>query len=173
MSKINEYPQAVTINNNDLFVIDQESGGDHATKSASVSQIKQATRDGLTDNDISHYTGTPTAGTTAEAIGDLTTLTTTDKSSLVGAVNEVNGKTTFTKKTYSTTTALNIGANSIDTQTITINDAVLGIVVGFAITNNTDVVIMQVYFNGLTELNFRVRNVSSNAGTYKITVIYI
>lgn len=28
----------------------------------------------------------------SEAIGDLTTLTTTDKSSLVGAVNEVNGK---------------------------------------------------------------------------------
>ena len=93
MSKINEYPQAVTINNNDLFVIDQQSGGDHATKSASVSQIKQATRDGLTDNDISHYTGTPTAGTTAEAIGDLSQLTTTDKSSLVGAVNSMMIKT--------------------------------------------------------------------------------
>ena len=45
----------------------------------------------INDNNLPHYTGTPTAGTTAEAIGDLTTLTTTDKSSLVGAVNEVNG----------------------------------------------------------------------------------
>ena len=46
----------------------------------------------INDNNLPHYTGTPTAGTTAEAIGDLTTLTTTDKSSLVGAVNEVNRK---------------------------------------------------------------------------------
>lgn len=41
------------------------------------------------DNNLPHYTGTPTAGSTAEAIGDLSQLTTTDKSSLVGAVNEV------------------------------------------------------------------------------------
>lgn len=75
MSKINEYPQAVTINNNDLFVIDQESGGDHATKSASVSQIADKATSGVQSQ-----------------IGDLSQLTTTDKSSLVGAVNEVNGK---------------------------------------------------------------------------------
>ena len=48
-------------------------------------------------------------------------------------------KTSFAKKTYTTTTAINIGANTIDTQTIAINDANFGIVVGFAITNNTDV----------------------------------
>ena len=109
----------------------------------------------------------------SEAIGDLTTLTTSDKSSIVGAVNEVNGKTAITKRTYTTPNALNIGANTIDTQTITISDAVYGIVVGFAITNNTDVVIMQCYFNGLTELNVRVRNVSASAGTYRFSIIYI
>lgn len=118
-----------------------------------------------------------TATTIDNVIGTLSSLTTTDKSSLVGAVNEVNSnkadKTAFAKKSYTTTNAINIGANTIDTQTIAINDANFGIVVGFAITNNTDVVIMQVYFNGLTELNFRVRNVSSSAGTYKLTVIYI
>ena len=73
MSKINEYPQAVTINNNDLFVIDQESGGDHATKSASVSQIADKATSGVQTQ-----------------IGSLSQLTTTDTSSLVGAVNEVN-----------------------------------------------------------------------------------
>lgn len=50
-----------------------------------------------TDNNLPHYTGTPTAGSTAEAIGDLTTLSTTDKSSLVGAVNEVDGAITSPK----------------------------------------------------------------------------
>ena len=72
MSKINEYPQAVTINNNDLFVIDQESGGDHATKSASVAQIAEKATEEVNDK-----------------IGDLSQLTTSDKSSLVGAVNEI------------------------------------------------------------------------------------
>lgn len=118
-----------------------------------------------------------TATTIDNLIGSLSTLTTTDKSSLVGAVNEVNGgkadKTSFAKKTYTTTNAINIGANTIDTQTIAINDANFGIVVGFAITNNTDVVIMQCYFNSTTELVVRVRNVSANAGTYKFSIIYI
>jgi len=44
----------------------------------------------VTANDLS-YDGSAT--TTKQAIGDLATLTTTDKSSVVGAVNEVNGKT--------------------------------------------------------------------------------
>ena len=73
MSKINEYPQAVTINNNDLFVIDQESGGDHATKSASVSQIADKATSGVQSQ-----------------IGDLSQLSTSVTSSLVGAVNEVD-----------------------------------------------------------------------------------
>lgn len=77
MAKINEYPQAVTINNNDLFVIDQESGGDHATKSASVSQIADKATSGVQSQ-----------------IGDLSSLTTTNQDSLVDAVNEVNGKVT-------------------------------------------------------------------------------
>ena len=75
MSKINEYPQAVTINNNDLFVIDQESGGDHATKSASVSQIADKATSGVQSQ-----------------IGDLSQLTTSVTSSLVGAVNAVDEK---------------------------------------------------------------------------------
>lgn len=73
MAKINEYPQAVTINNNDLFVIDQESGGDHATKSASVSQIADKATSGVQTQ-----------------IGDLSDLTTSVTSSIVGAVNSLN-----------------------------------------------------------------------------------
>ena len=62
-----------------------------------------------TDNNLPHYTGTPTAGSTAEAIGDLTQLTTT-ADDLVGAVNEVNGKTT------STNTTVGIGTYGDDIQ---------------------------------------------------------
>lgn len=94
MSKINEYPQAVTINNNDLFVIDQESGGDHATKSASVSQIADKATSGVQTQ-----------------IGDLSQLTTSVTSSLVGAVNEVvtglGTKAKITRKKYSVTLTSN------------------------------------------------------------------
>lgn len=96
---------------------------------------------------------------TSEAIGDLES----------GKVD----KTAFTKQSYTAPNAINIGANAIDTQTIAINNANFGIVVGFAITNNTDVVIMQCYFNSTTELVVRVRNVGSSAGTYRFSVIYI
>ena len=89
-TKINEYPQAAALNDADLLVMDQVQSGIHSTKSVSIGQITDKATSGLTDNNLPHYTGTPTQGSTAEAIGDLSTLTTTDKSSLVGAVNEVN-----------------------------------------------------------------------------------
>lgn len=175
-----DYDENTTYNTGDKCVYNNllyECNDDGVTGTWDGSKWDSLTVAGMTDNNLPHYTGTPTAGTTAEAIGDLSTLTTTDKSSLVGAVNEVNAnkadKTAFTKKTYTTTNAINIGANTIDTQTIAINDANFGIVVGFAITNNTDVVIMQCYFNSTTELVLRVRNVSASAGTYKFSIIYI
>ena len=42
---------------------------------------------------------------TSQAIGDLSQLTTSDKSSLVGAVNEVNGKTTMSTGTLTSATS--------------------------------------------------------------------
>lgn len=87
-----------------------------------------------TDNNLPHYTGTPTAGTTAGAIGDLTQLTTTGKSSLVGAVNEVNGnavKSTSAKPLFkslrTSSITVTVGANAYST--ITAND-VIGAITG-------------------------------------------
>ena len=48
----------------------------------------------------------------SEAIGDLSQLTTTDKSSLVGAVNEVDGKFSSLLKVVNCTTTYSIGANA-------------------------------------------------------------
>lgn len=96
MAKINEYPQAASLNNNDLFVIDQTSGGDHATKSASVSQIADKATSGVQSQ-----------------IGNLSTLTTTDKSSLVGAVNEVNASST------ASVTPISVTVNSVINSNIT------------------------------------------------------
>ena len=84
----------ITIHENTLYICQD----DNVTGAWDSTKWTATTIDDLipkTDNNLPHYTGTPTAGSTAEAIGDLSTLTTTDKSSIVGAVNEVNAvKTT-------------------------------------------------------------------------------
>ena len=68
--------------------------------------------------------------TVAEAIGDLSTLTTTDKSSIVGAVNEVDKELneTITREnivicgaTVNGFRRLDINLNTIGTRTVTIN----------------------------------------------------
>ncbi len=113
----------------------------------------------------------------AEQIGSLSTLTTTDKSSIVGAVNEVNSgktdKTSFTRKSFASTSPYSVEAGVIDTRTIAVNNATYGIIVGFAITNSSDVVMVQCFFNGLTEIQVRVRNLANYANTYNLTIFYI
>ena len=118
-----------------------------------------------------------TATTIDNVIGSLSQLTTTDKSSLVGAVNEVvsnkTDKSSFTRKSFASTSPYSVSANAIDTQTISINNATYGIVVGFAITNSSDVVMMQCFFNGLSEIQVRVRNLANFTNTYNLTIFYI
>ena len=108
-------------------------------------------------------------------IGSLTSLSTTDKSSAVNAINEVNGKISAvdTKKVYSTTSPRSVAANSIDSVSVNVSDATYGIIAGFAITNSSEVVMMQCYFNGNTQINVRVKNTTNAATTYNLTVIYI
>lgn len=70
-------------------------------------------------------------------------------------------------------TAISVSANAIDTQTLTVNDAVYGIVTGFAITNSSEIVMMQCYFNGTSSISLRVKNVANSTQTYKATIQYI
>ena len=91
------------------------------------------------------------------------------KAAIDAKANESN----FAIKSYATPNALSIQANSIDTQTFTVNDNKYRIIVGFAITNTTEVVPMQIYFDGDHVIQARVRNLSSSNQTYKITIFYI
>ena len=90
MSKINEYPQAAALNDTDLLVMDQVQAGTHSTKSVSIGQIKDKATSGLSGDNIPIEAGSQDS--IAGAIGDLSQLTTSVTSSLVGAVNEVNAK---------------------------------------------------------------------------------
>lgn len=152
MSKINEYPQAVTINNNDLFVIDQESGGDHATKSASVSQIADKATSGVQSQ-----------------IGDLSTLTTTEKSSLVGAVNEVNGK--IKSYNYSGNTNSNGNLSITSSAPLTRNSIIIGAIC------TSDSIYVAVGKNSSGNPMLMFRDINSNSGIASTavsgTVLYI
>ena len=100
-----DYDENTTYNTGDKCVYNNllyECNDDGVTGAWDATKWDSLTVASMTDNNLPHFSGTPTAGSTAEAIGDLTTLTTTDKSSLVGAVNEVDGKI----KNYSTTGAV-------------------------------------------------------------------
>lgn len=132
-------------------------------------------------------------------------LNTTDKT-IIGAINEVNGKgiadlsdtdiTTPTanqvlaydgngkvvnkalknlisKKTISTTSAITVAANGIDTQTFTVNDAVFNMVVGVAITNSTNFALVQCVFWNDNVLTLRVRNLANTSDSYQATICYI
>ena len=110
-----DYDENTTYNTGDKCVYNNllyECNDDGVTGAWDATKWDRLTVASMTDNNLPHYTGTPTAGTTAEAIGDLTTLTTTDKSSLVGAVNEVNRKT---KSIYSNSTYSNQLGTAITT----------------------------------------------------------
>lgn len=79
----------------------------------------------------------------------------------------------MTVKVAEYTNSTGIAAGSIDTQSITVNNATFGIVAGFLVTDSTDIVPVQVHFSDLTTIGIRVRNVGSAASPYKIYVKYI
>ena len=88
-----DYDENTTYNTGDKCVYNNllyECNDDGVTGTWDATKWDSLTVASMTDNNLPHFSGTPAAGSTAEAIGDLSTLTTTDKSSLVGAVNELD-----------------------------------------------------------------------------------
>lgn len=124
--------------------------------------------------DVDYYiTDAPSMqGTSADLSYDGTTLSTYDKIEEIDT--ELSGKADkVTVKQVTIDTAISVSANAIDTQTFTVNDAVYGIITGFAITNSPEIVIMQCYFNGTSSIGLRVKNVANSTQTYKATIQYI
>ena len=65
MSKISQYTEVTTNTTNDVFICNQSG----STMKTTLAKIANAIFGSKTDNNLPHYTGTPTAGTTADAIG--------------------------------------------------------------------------------------------------------
>ena len=74
---------------------------------------------------------------------------------------------------YGDTLTRNVSASTIATFDITVPQAVVGMVVGFAIENTETIVPMQVYMSSRTNVHLRVKNVSTGAQSFKFSCKYI
>jgi len=74
---------------------------------------------------------------------------------------------------YADTSTRNVSASSIATFDITVPQAVVGMIVGFAIENTETIVPMQIYMSSKTNIHIRVRNVSTGAQSFKFSCKYI
>lgn len=90
-----------------------------------------------------------------------------------GNYNDLSNKPDLTPKYVSTSGAISIGANTTDTQTFTVNDANFNMVVGVAITNTVNVVLMQCVFWEAGKITLRVRNISGVADSYQAYIYYV
>lgn len=92
MGKISNYARVLVAKLQDVFVCDQTDNNVTTTKSVTVEQIGDAICGEQVHSDLKTDDQTIIGGINEnkDKVGDLSQLTTTDKSSLVGAVNEVN-----------------------------------------------------------------------------------
>ena len=74
MSKIHDFTAAVSALLTDLFIVDRQENSEWVNKKVTLQQIADAIFGAKTDNNLPHYTGTPTAGSTAEAIGAISVI---------------------------------------------------------------------------------------------------
>ncbi len=89
MGKISQYTRALKAKLSDLLVVASSDNGSLSTKAVTTEQIGNAIITEQTFSDLDGKTPAEAMADNADKVGDLSTLTTTDKSSLVGAVNEV------------------------------------------------------------------------------------
>lgn len=90
MSKISQYTRALKAKLSDLFVVASSDNGSLSTKAVTTEQIGDAIITEQTFSGLDGKTPAEAMADNTDNIGSLSQLTTTDKSSLVGAVNEVD-----------------------------------------------------------------------------------
>ena len=108
MGKISNYTRVLKAKLQDVFAIDSTDNNVTTTKSVTVEQIGDAICGEQVHSDLETDDQTIIGGINEnkDKVGDLSSLTTTNKDSMVDAVNEVDGKiTTATTKTSGTISA--------------------------------------------------------------------
>ena len=101
MGKISDYANVLKSKLTDLFVVYQRNNGELETKNATLEQLGDAICGEQVHATLETDDQTIIGGINEnkDKVGDLSQLTTTDKSSLVGAVNEVNSGKMANNKT--------------------------------------------------------------------------
>lgn len=101
MGKISQYTRALKAKLSDLFVVASSDNGSLSTKAVTTEQIGNAVITEQTFSGLDGKTPASAISDNATAIGDLSQLSTSVTSSLVGAVNEAVGtKNLYQKSIY-------------------------------------------------------------------------
>lgn len=114
MGKISNYTRVLKAKLQDVFVVDQTDNNVTTTKSVTVKQIGDTIAGTQVHSDLKTDSQTIIGGINEnkDNIGSLSSLTTTDKSSIVGAVNEVNRQLTdYVKVKYFALNASDVTRN--------------------------------------------------------------
>lgn len=114
MPKISQYTQVQSVNSNDKILLNQTVGAETDTYSASIEQVGDNIAGTQQHADLETESKTIIGGINEnkDKVGDLSTLTTADKSSIVGAVNEVNRQLTdYVKVKYFALNASDVTRN--------------------------------------------------------------
>lgn len=143
-----DYDENTTYNTGDKCVYNNllyECNDDGVTGAWDATKWDSLTVASMTDNNLPHFSGTPTAGSTAEAIGDLSALTTTDKSSLVGAVNEVDSDITSLETDRMITENITVPSISFATWVPNINYADVNLTTAYTIASGASVIVQSAH----------------------------
>ena len=175
MARLQDFSDVTPSSSSDKLLIVQSAGQGLATLDTAGQQIANNTS--VSQLNTTRKTLAGAINEHDSEIGDLSQLTTSVTSSLVGAVNSLDtdkvNVSDLTPKTFSTTTPISIQANETVTQQFTVNNAKYGIITGFAITSNLNVVALQFYFYNATTVQVRVKNVSNVNDVFHISFFYI
>lgn len=85
------------------------------------------------------------------------------------AVSTIKNTVANTKVASSSVT---VSGNTINTITLTVNDASFALIKGFGVFSNENIVIMQCLFSAPNTITVRVRNLISSSQTATVQVYY-
>lgn len=184
MGKISDYANVLKSKLTDLFVVYQRNDGELETKNATLEQLGDAICGEQVHATLETDDKTIIGGINEnkDKVGDLSQLTTTDKSSLVGAVNKVNSNKADKSgmfKIQSFSKSYSVGADSttnFDNSFITVPSGyTIAGVVGYT-TNQDGVVAVSVRPAETSQWAFQLRKVYGSAVSginFTVTVMFV
>lgn len=166
MGKISDYANVLKSKLTDLFVVYQRNDGELETKNATLEQLGDAICGEQVHSDLKTDNQTIIGGINEnkDKVGDLSHLTTSDKSSLVGAVKEVVTNKSNVLVTEQFSSSFSVSANTDVAVNFDITKTgYTPLAVVFYTIANKDCLPHAIILTNSTTATFHISNVSSSA----------